>query len=196
MKNTNLDINNKLNISDSQRLSFRLMDESDLDFLYALYQDESVMQYINGGQKTSWHDKVKIFLPRMMSYRNEEKGWGLWQVTVKNSNLAIGWVLLRPMGFFSDEVEWQNIELGWRLKKDAWGLGYATEAANAVIKAIKQQQPTIQKLTAVALSENLASISIMKKLGMQFQGIKAIEDPFRQRHVDCVVYSVVVDRDF
>jgi RimJ/RimL family protein N-acetyltransferase len=193
MKKTNLDIIGKLNLSDSQRLSFRLMDESDLDFLHALDQDEAVMQYINGGQKTSWHDKVNIFLPRMMSYRNEEKGWGLWQVTVKNSNLAIGWVLVRPMGFFSDQVEWQNIELGWRFKKEFWGIGYATEAANAVMKALKQQQPAIQKFTAVALADHLASISIMKKLGMQFQGIKGIEDPFRQRHVDCVVYSVGVD---
>ncbi len=180
-------------VHESDRLSFRLMDESDLDFLFELDQDEAVMRYINGGQMTSWHDKINIFLPRMMSYRNPEKGWGLWQVKIKDQALPIGWVLVRPMGFFSNQVEWENIELGWRFKRNTWGHGYATEAAKAVMQALGEQQTEIKKFSAVALAENLASIAIMKKLGMQFKDIQSIEDPFRNQNVDCVVYGVSLD---
>ncbi len=97
------------------------------------------------------------------------------------------------MGFFSNQVEWENIELGWRFKRNAWGYGYATEAAKAVMQALSEQQEEIKKFSAVALAENVASIGIMKKLGMQFKGIQSIEDPFRNQNVDCVVYTTSLD---
>jgi RimJ/RimL family protein N-acetyltransferase len=179
-----------MQINDSSRLSFRLMDEKDLDFLYTLDQDEEVMRYINGGHKTSLHDKINIFLPRMMSYRNESKGWGLWQVILKAIDQPIGWILVRPMGFFTDTIEWDKIELGWRFKQDFWGYGYATEAAHQIMETLISQDKQIKAFCAVALAENLPSIAIMKKLGMQFESVQAIEDPFRNQNVDCVVYCL------
>ena len=90
-----------ININHSVRLTFSLMDESDADLLYQLDQDPAVMRYINGGVTTSMVDIKEKFIPRMQSYRNADKYWGLWKVTITETNNFIGWILLRPMNFFT-----------------------------------------------------------------------------------------------
>ena len=90
------------------------------------------MQYLTQGKPTSLEDIKTKGIPRMLAYRNEQQGWGLWQVTLREGNTFIGWVLVRPMGFFSDTPDFSDIEVGWRFKRASWGKGYATEAAQAI----------------------------------------------------------------
>jgi RimJ/RimL family protein N-acetyltransferase len=103
-----------IKVEDSERLSYRMMTPDDADFFFDLDDDPEVMRYITGGKTTSMADVHAIFIPRMQSYTNAEKGWGLWKVTVKTSDEFIGWVLVRPMDYFSDAPQWNNIEIGWR----------------------------------------------------------------------------------
>jgi len=63
--------------------------------------------------------------------------------------------------------------LGWRFQQAAWGKGYATEAAKAGISSFIRSidfnnQQTKKLFSALAVPENLASIKIMKKLGMTY----------------------------
>ena len=81
--------------------------------------------------------------------------------------MYIGWVLVRPMGFFSESPEFDNIELGWRFKQSSWGMGYATEAAIQVKQALVVLGEAA-KITATALEGNTGSISIMKKIGLKY----------------------------
>jgi RimJ/RimL family protein N-acetyltransferase len=90
------------------------------------------------------------------------------------------------MGFFTDEPQADDLELGWRFKRASWGYGFATEAANAVADAVVQHaavlhassgQPKIRYLSALALTDNLPSIAVMKKLGMQFVCQRQHQDP-------------------
>ena len=103
-------------IPESQRLSFRLMNQNDGELLFQLDQDREVMRFISGGQLTTRSEIESIFLPRMKSYTNPQKGWGLWAIYDKDSGEYIGWILVRPMDFFSDNPQWDNLELGWRIK--------------------------------------------------------------------------------
>jgi len=163
-------------VKDSARLSYELITRDDAGLLYELDNDPEVMRYITGGKVSTMDDIQNIYLPRMESYVNEAKGWGLWKVTVKESNDFIGWVLVRPMEFFSDSPEYDNIELGWRFMQKAWGKGFATEAARAVKEAlIQDSNPSY--LTAIAEDENLGSINIMKKLGMEYIKTYLHKDP-------------------
>ena len=182
----------EVQISDSARLSFRLLDQHDGALLFELDQDEAVMKYINGGRRSSMADINDRMLPRMMAYRNPAKGWGLWQVCQKATAQTptatyLGWVLVRPMGFFSTTPKLDNLELGWRFKQACWGQGFASEAALAVLTELAKQ-PGIRSFSAIAVPDNQASIAVMKKLGMQFvrQGLHAdptgdIEAVFYQR---------------
>ncbi len=161
-----------LQVPDSSRLQFRLLDADDAELLFELDQDEQVMQFINGGRKTSRSELYERVLPRMLAYRDPLQGYGMWQVSTKADYLPLpsqflGWILVRPMGFFSATPATDDLEVGWRFKQMAWGKGFATEAANAVM-AVLSQQPQVLRFSAIAHPNNAASIAVMKKLGMQF----------------------------
>ncbi|SEL17875.1 Protein N-acetyltransferase, RimJ/RimL family [Colwellia chukchiensis] len=154
-----------MNIENSARLQYKLIEDSDGEFLFQLDQDPAVMRYINGGKKTSRDDIYNIFIPRHNAYKNPAKGWGLWKVTMIENQQDIGWILVRPMDFFSAQPKWHDIELGWRFKQSTWGKGFATEAALQVQQALTKL-PENKYFSAIAVPDNNGSIAVMKKLGM------------------------------
>jgi len=156
-----------MKITNTKRLSFRLMGQNDAQALWELNQDPEVMKFINGGKPESMDDICTKYLPRIEKFTVSKKGWGLWQVSNKVTQEYLGWVLVRPMDFFTDTPKFNDIELGWRFFKKTWGKGYATEAATAVKDAIANQTD-IHYISAIALEDNLASVGVMKKMGMTF----------------------------
>lgn len=157
----------------SDRLCYRLMDNSDAELLFELDQDEAVMRYINGGIRNSMHDIQQRMLPRMNSYRDPATGFGIWQVNTRVDYAAmpdsyLGWVVIRPMDFFVGTPKTDDVELGWRFRQSSWGYGFATEAAKAVADAVTAANPAILYWSAIAMPDNKASIKVMEKLGMQY----------------------------
>lgn len=170
-----------MNIANSPRLRFEMLTQDDAQLLFELDQDPEVMRYINGGKPSTMDEITNIILPRLNAYTNPEQGWGIWKVTTLSDNATlpstfIGWILVRPMDFFSDKPKYHDIELGWRFKKCTWGKGYATEAARAVSNAIILQ-PRVSHISAVADKDNIASINIMQKLGMTYQKVAPYPTP-------------------
>lgn len=177
-----------MNITNSNRLSYHFIDKRDSEFLFLLDQNPEVMRYLNGGKPTSKQNIEKVFIPRLYTYRNKEKGWGLWKVTIIETKEDIGWILVRPMAFFSDSPELNNIELGWRFIQPSWGKGYATEAAKHIHTALSGL-PENKYFSATALAENTGSIQIMKNIGMKY--IKTYfhsDDNFT--HENSVLYQI------
>ncbi|MEM5506539.1 GNAT family N-acetyltransferase [Shewanella frigidimarina] len=173
-----------MQIENTSRLQLSLMTLNDSALLFELDQDERVMHFLNGGNKTTQHQIDTIMLPRLAQYLNPSKGWGLWKVHALDcdenaqhglSGEYLGWVLVRPMHFFT-QAQPHNLELGWRFKHISWGKGYATEAAKAVMDAVSEPDD-VTHVSAVAVEDNLASIAIMKKLGMTFQHKSIHRDP-------------------
>lgn len=165
-----------MKVTNSQRLSYHLMDENDIDSLFELDQDPAVMKYINGGKPNSREEIIKTYIPRMESYTNADKGWGLWGVNITENDEFIGWILVRPMEFFSDNPKYNDLEMGWRFMQKSWGKGYGTEAASHILQALIDNKSATQ-YSAIALSENTASFAIMKKLGMKFVKKAINKDP-------------------
>jgi RimJ/RimL family protein N-acetyltransferase len=165
-----------MKVNNSTRLSFSLASRDDAELFYELDQDKDVMRYVNGGEITTREYLNDVLLPRLDTYRNEYEGWGLWKVIITETNQFIGWVLVRPMNFFNDEPELDNIEMGWRFKKDSWGNGYATEAAISLKVAIVDQGRA-KKISAIAFEANKASINIIRKLGLNYIKTDIHKDP-------------------
>ncbi len=172
-----------VSIKDSDRLCFRLMSKEDGALLLDLDSDPEVMRFINGGRPTTQEEIDEKHIPRLLAYRNPDKGWGIWQVNTKQDNAFVGWILARPMHFFSDNTDYTDIELGWRFKQHTWGKGFATEAAQSVLKGL-HEQIGYSKFSAIAVSENLGSISVMKKLGMHFVKKELHIDPLFEEEVE------------
>lgn len=161
---------NKMDVKNSQRLTFRLMTKDDAQDLFDLDNDPEVMRYITQGKTPPMEEVLNVFIPRFEAYTNAEQGWGLWKVDLETTGEFLGWILIRPMGFYSDTPEFDNLEIGWRFKQLTWGKGYATEAATAVKDALADlahnKNTGVTHLSAIADTANADSINIMKKLGM------------------------------
>jgi len=108
---------------------------------------------------------------------------------LKKSNIFMGFVLVRPMDFFNDNIDIKNIELGWRLARKYWGQGYATEAVQEV-KQTLIDSGEITKLTAVAIEANIGSLNIMNKLGMKYSKTDTYQSPHGNEEV--VYYELPV----
>ena len=156
-----------MNVPRTARLNFKLMDENDGALLFDLDNDPAVMEHLTRGKVSTMNTIKEVFIPRMQAYRNPQRGWGLWQVNLNDGDVFLGWILIRPMGFFTAEPDHSDIEIGWRFKRASWGKGYASEAAAAVMDAVTQQAE-VKTISATAVKENHGSIKVMKKLGMQF----------------------------
>ena len=156
-----------MNINNSARLSYKLMTADDAELLYQLDQDPEVMRFITDGKASSRESIESVLVPRMQKYLNADKGWGLWQVNIAETDQYIGWVLVRPMNFFSDSPEFDNLELGWRFFRSSWGKGFASEAAQHIKDALAAH-PEYKIFSAIADEENFGSIGVMKNVGMSY----------------------------
>jgi len=178
-----------MNVSNSARLSYSLMTRDDADIIFKIDQDPEVMRYINGGKITTREEVRNVYIPRMESYTNAKNGWGLWKIAKLENDEVIGFVLVRPMAFFTDSPEYKNLELGWRFTQESWGQGYATEAANNIKQALLAKGGIV-KFTAFAMEDNQASIHIMEKLGMIYLKTDLHKDPLGDNEV--VFYQLLV----
>jgi RimJ/RimL family protein N-acetyltransferase len=163
-------------VNNSERLGYRLMTIQDADLLFEIDQDPAVLKYINGGKVTSMKEINTLMIPRLQQYLRPEKGWGIWQINTLENNQYIGWVLIRPMDFFSNSPQLDNLEIGWRFKARAWGNGYATESASHLMEALSKTK-SVNRFCAIAVPENKASIRIMEKLGMYYVKTYVHKDP-------------------
>ena len=179
-----------MQIINSKRLKFRLMNSQDTQALWEIDQDPEVMKYLNGGAPTSMEKVESTFIPRMEKYRNSNKGWGIWQVSDKVTDEYLGWVLIRPMAFFTKSPNFEDLELGWRFFQHSWGKGYATEAAIAIKNAVTKDTD-VTHVSALAVADNLGSIGVMKKMGMKFVRAYLHEDPIGD--FDAVHYQMPVN---
>ena len=143
--------------------------------MWQLDQDPEVMRYINGGKPTPIETTRDVYLPRLKSYTNAEKGWGMWRIALTDSDEFLGWILVRPVDFFTDQPLYSNLELGWRLHRSAWGKGYATEAAKAVM-AHGTSTLGIKRIVGITSAENQPSIKVLEKIGLRFDKMVPYSD--------------------
>jgi RimJ/RimL family protein N-acetyltransferase len=184
-------------IIETTRLQLTQMTLDEQALLFELDQDEAVMRFINGGHKTTMEQIEQYFMPRLKRYHDPLKGYGLWKVYAKADKEIpetfageyLGWILVRPMFFFTDTPLVNDIELGWRFKKIAWGQGIGTEAAKAIADFVASH-PEVSALSAIADEDNVASINIMAKLGMSF--VKKAPHPDLPENQQVVFYQLKV----
>src|SRR5215208_5241052 len=146
---------------ETERLLLRRFTHDDVDNLYKLDRDPEVMRYITGGATTPREEVEHVDLPTIMSYYDRFDGYGFWAAIDKSTNQFLGWFHLRPQK--GDPVD--QPELGYRLRREVWGMGYATEGARALIRKGFTDLGA-QRVVAMAFRDNFASCRVMEKSGM------------------------------
>jgi RimJ/RimL family protein N-acetyltransferase len=172
------------------RLVLRRFTGDDVDLLVELDADPEVMRYINGGEPTSRAEVVDEVLPAFLDYYQRYPGYGFWAAIEKPTGEFLGWFHLRPGEGGYDDVP----ELGYRLRRSAWGKGYATEGSRALIDKGFADLGA-QRVFAGTMAINTASRRVMEKAGLRFVRAYHAEWPVRipgDEHGD-VEYAL--DRD-
>lgn len=145
----------------TERLILRRFTQDDAEHIYALDNDPVVMHYINGGAPTPRQVIDGQILPRFLAYDDATPGFGFWAAIEKATGGFVGWFVFRPTGDGPGEVM-----LGYRFVKAAWGKGYATEGASALIERGFAEWG-VARVIATTYEENRASRRVMEKLGMR-----------------------------
>lgn len=145
----------------SDRLVLRRFTADDLDELEALDADPEVMRYINGGRPTPREVLRDEVLPFWLDFYGRGEAWGFWAAVNRTSGAFLGWFHLRPD---RDDPPDQP-ELGYRLRRQAWGAGLATEGSRALIdKAFGELGAS--RVHATTMAVNAGSRRVMEKAGM------------------------------
>jgi RimJ/RimL family protein N-acetyltransferase len=116
--------------------------------------DPEVMRFMGGplDEMDTWR-QMAVFAGHW-----ELRGYGLW--AVEREGELIGRVgLLQPHG-------WPGLEVGWLLARDAWGHGYATEAARAAVEYAWSELGA-HELISLITPDNAASQRVAQRLGMR-----------------------------
>jgi RimJ/RimL family protein N-acetyltransferase len=146
---------------ETERLTLRQFTAADVDLLVELDSDPEVMFFITGGRTTSRKQIESDILPAFLSYYERFAGYGFWAAIEKIGSEFIGWFHLRPgAGHPVDEPE-----LGYRLKRIAWGNGYAVEGSRALIDAAFTSYGAT-RVVAETMAVHTGSRRVMEKCGM------------------------------
>ena len=145
---------------ETERLVLRRFTETDEDNLVDLDSDAEVMRFLNGGTPTPREVIQKDILPRFLRYDERFPGYGFWGAIEKATGEFLGWFSFRPSDGATDQVQ-----LGFRLRKAAWGKGYATEGSRAMIRK-GFTELGVRRVVATTYEDNLASRRVMEKAGM------------------------------
>jgi RimJ/RimL family protein N-acetyltransferase len=158
-------------IIETDRLLLREFTADDALLIYELNIDPEVTRYTLDPVKDPDQAKEileKTILPQYALYNH-----GRWAVHVKQDIEPvaagfIGWCGLKY------RAELDEIDLGYRFKRSAWGKGFATEAAYACLK-YGFEKLRLERIVGRALPANTASVSVLEKCGMHYIGEEIVE---------------------
>ena len=146
----------------TDRMVLRRFTAADVDLLVELDSDPEVMRYITGGRPTPREEIERDFLPAFLGYYERFAGYGFWAAVEVATGDFLGWFHFRPReGSPPDEAE-----LGYRLRRSAWGKGYATEGSRALIRAGFTEHG-VERVVAETVAVHTASRGVMEKAGLR-----------------------------
>jgi RimJ/RimL family protein N-acetyltransferase len=165
-----------MTILTTQRLRLEPFNDTHLDGLFRMNSDPEVMRYITG--KADTREDTMAMVERVKA-RWIEFGFSWWSFIEQDTNEIIGAGCVQHLG--RDPAN--PLEIGWRLRQDKWGQGFASEAAQHMA-AFAFEKLNAKRLCAVCQPENLGSAHVMKKLGMHYRGLE------RWYEMDTAVYEM------
>ena len=146
---------------ETERLILRDWREEDLEPFLRHTNTPAVMRWLGGVLP---EEKVEERLRNRLMRWQSERGFTFWIVERKRDKEVLGFCGLKLADDAGSPVE-GDYEIGWRLREDAWGQGYAKEAACATLDFAFERlhAPHVVSLT---VSGNGPSWGLMERLGM------------------------------
>ncbi|HYA34769.1 MAG TPA: GNAT family N-acetyltransferase [Candidatus Binataceae bacterium] len=168
---------------ETARLTLRRVRDSDVSAIFEYASDPEVTRLMD------WRTLVDVSEAAKSVQRSRE-GWERgtefgWMITVKPGDFAVGRIACFPNG--------HRAEIGYLLNRRFWGKGYATEAADCVIKWLLADGG-LWRVWATCDVENIASAQVLEKIGMLREGTLrrlAIRPNISEEPRDAFLYAKV-----
>lgn len=160
------------------RVLLRQWRDSDREPFARLHADPETMRHfpstMSREQSDAFVDQISIAIAM--------RGWGLWAVEVPGVAPFVGMVGLNEPSFMPGTVE-----IGWRLLKEHWGHGYATEAAREALR-VGFEELELEEIVAFTVPANTPSRRVMERIGMTHDPSRdfdhpSVDVPELKRHV-------------
>lgn len=142
---------------ETTRLRLRLFTLDDLQVMHQLNTDPDVIKYADDPARDIEETRQRLEEGPLCDY--EKYGYGRFAVELKETGKVIGFCGIK----YLPEIDLP--EVGYRYLKEYWGGGIGTEAATACVEFAREDLQ-IEKLIALIIPENIASIRVAEKLGM------------------------------
>jgi RimJ/RimL family protein N-acetyltransferase len=142
----------------TERLILRPWKEEDATALCQILQEPGILQYFP--PTTFTLEKTLRYIVHQNKHW-QERGYGHWAVTLKESGGLIGWDGLEYL------PETDEDEVAYLLSHKAWGCGYATEAASAAVK-FGFKKAGLNSIIGLVHPGNAGSIRVLEKCGLVF----------------------------
>lgn len=144
----------------TERLRCRPPLETDAEEIFARYsQDSEVCLYLSWKPHRSVDDTLAYL--RQKSTDGSIDTIARYLIFSRESDQLLGSI--------GGRVQSARLEFGYCLARDAWGYGYATEAARAFVETFVRE-PSIWRIQAFCDVQNFASARVLQKIGLTFEG--------------------------
>lgn len=154
----------------TQRLRLRRWRSADRAPFALLNADPHVVEHFPAAWSRAGSDDFVDHVERHF----EEHGFGFWAVERRDSGEFIGFVGLGRPRFPAHFMP--CVEIGWRLAREHWGRGFATEGARACLR-FGFTRLDLEEIVAFTVPANVRSIRVMEKLGMSRDPADDFEHP-------------------
>ena len=164
-------------VLETERLRMRPLGEEDLDLAHEIFLDPDVVRYVC---ELSKPENLASELETCTA-RGAGGRLGVWCVMDKASSEKLGTGVLLPLPLDEDDTDWSllvedrypdaEIEIGYMLKRSAWGRGIATEVCTRLVR-FAFEQTALAEVVACTDPENLASQNVLKKSGFTDVGLR------------------------
>lgn len=148
-------------VLETQRLNLRWLKDDDAEFILDLLNQPSWLEFI-GDRGVRDLEDAKSYINNGPLTMIRQHGFGLFLVETKSDGRAIGLCGLLKRETLDD------VDIGFAFHPDSWGRGYAKEAATGCVE-YAQLRFGLERLVAVTMPTNQASIALLKAVGMQYQ---------------------------
>ncbi|HET6989001.1 MAG TPA: GNAT family N-acetyltransferase [Kribbella sp.] len=169
---------------ETERLRLRRFGGQDVGALVELDSDPEVMRFLTG-QPTPREEIENVVLPEILKAYGEHPELGTFAAEQKVDGAFIGWFGMQPT------AEPKTVSVGYRLKRTAWGKGYATEGTKALIdKAFGELG--MERVVADTMAVNHRSRAVMRRSGLRFARLyhEHFDDPRPGTEFGEVEYAV------
>lgn len=176
----------------TERVTLRPFGPDDADLLVELDSDPAVMRYLSGGEPTAPELVRERDLPSVLAGYDRWGGrFGLFAAHETAGGAFLGWFCLRP----EREGPLDEVELGYRLRRAAWGRGYATEVSAALVERAFTDLD-VRVVWGATMALNHASQRVMEKVGMTVtEALPTPEDMLAVEGADLGGYRYAITRE-